>query len=504
MKIIRLQAENLKRLVAVDITPTGNIVEITGKNASGKTSTIDAIWWALAGTSNIQGQPIRQGEKKARIRLDLGEIIVERRFTENGSSLIVESVDGARYPSPQKMLDALIGELSFDPLAFARAEPRKQFDQLRQVAKLEIDVDALDAATKADFANRTDVNRQAKQKRIAAEAITVPKDLPPTPVDESALVDQIQAAADTNAGVEVRKARRESAARDMADRQREAREAQEKAEEVVASANKRAEEVLKREAKESGEYLLRLKQESYELSVQAEAMQARSERMLIEAAAKTSDALEASVAEANTLRETAARDAATERAEAEAATAAADAIQAKLDAAPPLPEAIDVADLRARLTAAKTTNEGVAKRTERAALVAAAKELEAESEALTEAMAEREKAKANAIKAAVLPVEGIGFGDGIVLYNGVPFDQASSAEQLRVSLAVAMAANPKLRVLRIQDGSLLDEDNMAAIEAMAKAGDYQVWVEEIGNNGRPSIEIRDGMVARDGYSEVAE
>ena len=38
MKIIRLSAENVKRLVAVEIEPTGNLVEITGKNGAGKTS----------------------------------------------------------------------------------------------------------------------------------------------------------------------------------------------------------------------------------------------------------------------------------------------------------------------------------------------------------------------------------------------------------------------------------------------------------------------------------
>jgi len=32
MKIIQLQAENIKKLVAVDITPKENLVKITGKN----------------------------------------------------------------------------------------------------------------------------------------------------------------------------------------------------------------------------------------------------------------------------------------------------------------------------------------------------------------------------------------------------------------------------------------------------------------------------------------
>ena len=127
MKILKLTAENVKKLRAVEITPTGELVEITGKNGAGKTSVLDAIWWALAGTKHIQAVPIRTGATKARIRLDLGELIVERRFTPVGSTLTVEKADGARYTSPQGILDALLGALTFDPLAFVGQEPREQF-----------------------------------------------------------------------------------------------------------------------------------------------------------------------------------------------------------------------------------------------------------------------------------------------------------------------------------------------------------------------------------------
>ena len=38
MKIINLKASNVKKLIAVDITPNGDVVKITGKNGAGKTS----------------------------------------------------------------------------------------------------------------------------------------------------------------------------------------------------------------------------------------------------------------------------------------------------------------------------------------------------------------------------------------------------------------------------------------------------------------------------------
>ena len=100
--------------------------------------------------------------------------------------------------------------------------------------------------------------------------------------------------------------------------------------------------------------------------------------------------------------------------------------------------------------------------------------------------------------AAEMPVAGLGFDESGVTFGGVPFGQASSAEQIRVSLAMAMALNPTLRVIRIMDGSLLDADSMAAIRAAAEEHDVQVWIEVVGDgDGDPAtIVIDDGEIVR--------
>ena len=49
MRIVRLQAEGFKRIVAVDITPEGDLVEVRGNNENGKSSVLDAIFAALGG-----------------------------------------------------------------------------------------------------------------------------------------------------------------------------------------------------------------------------------------------------------------------------------------------------------------------------------------------------------------------------------------------------------------------------------------------------------------------
>ena len=81
LHVIELRAENIKRLKAITIRPDGAMVIIGGRNAQGKTSTLDALEMALAGGRTIPAEPVRRGERKGRIVVDLGEIVVERTFS---------------------------------------------------------------------------------------------------------------------------------------------------------------------------------------------------------------------------------------------------------------------------------------------------------------------------------------------------------------------------------------------------------------------------------------
>lgn len=422
MKIVSLTAENVKKLKAVEIKPDGSLVQITGANGSGKSSVLDAIYMALAGTKAIPSAPVRKGEAKARIKLDLGDVVVTRRFTAaGGTSLTVEAADGARYGSPQKMLDELLGSLTFDPLEFSRMEPKRQLETLRGLVQIDVNIDQLDEDNKRDYDARTDINRRIKQLRAQAEAITVDPDAPAEPVDVSELTAEMQRAGEHNADIERRRANREKAAEQIAGMRKDAESGREKAAELRAKAD-------------------RIEQ-----------------------------------------------DAAT-------AEARANELQAKIDAAGELPAPIDVAAISARINTAAATNRAVQDRELRADIERQAAAAEANVAALNEQMEERTRQRAEAIAGATMPVPGLSFGDGEVIYQDLPFAQACSAEQLRVSVAIAMAANPKLRVLRIKDGSLLDENGLQLIAEMAAERDYQVWIERVDTSGKVGIVMEDGEV----------
>lgn len=405
MNIVALQAENVKAIKAVRIEPKGNLVEIAGKNGQGKSSILDAIWWALAGTRHIQSVPIRTGETKARIRLDLGELIVERRFSESGTSLAVENAEGARYSSPQKMLDDLLGALSFDPLAFVGEKPANQFETLRET--LGLDFSEIDAEIGTTFERRAEANANGKELRAAIGKMEIVGEVPAEPIDTDDLAARIGKAADHNADVERRRANRKNAEDACEDK-------------MARVANLRAE----------------------------------------------ADRLEAEV------RET----------------------RRQIDAAGALPLSIDVDDLREELATATQRNEAFKAWQLQQKMVDEADGHEARSKDLTTKLEALRQSKADMIAAADMPVEGLGFGDGIVTLDDVPFDQASTAQQLRASVVLAMAANPKLKVIRIKQGAFLDDDNLALIAEMAEERDYQIWIERVDSSGKVGIVIQDGEV----------
>lgn len=413
MHIIRLEAENVKTLRAVAIEPDGAVVQITGANGSGKSSVLDAMYYALAGKGALPSQPVREGEDQARIMLDLGELIVTRRISADGTtSLSVMTPDGAKFGSPQSMLDAMLGALTFDPLAFSRMKAKEQRDEIARLAGLTEMLDTLAGMDRADFDARTDVNRDLKQAEARLAALPV---VPACePVDVSATLAEIRAAREENRVAEALAGRREhlqgeaSAARRIAEHKRD-------------QANK--------------------------LLAEADAFDAQ---------AATLDASAAVIM---------------------------------------VPELVDLTPLEHRLEQAESLNAQHRAHQDRALAEQAVAELRAQSEAYTASLKAREAERAAVIAAADMPVPGLGLSaDGVTL-NGHPLEQASSAEQLRLATAIAMARDTKLRVLRIKDGSLLDAQSLAVIGEMAETHNWQVWLEVVDTSGQVGIVMRDGAVA---------
>jgi hypothetical protein len=160
---------------------------------------------------------------------------------------------------------------------------------------------------------------------------------------------------------------------------------------------------------------------------------------------------------------------------------------------PPLGTPVDLSELEERIANADATNENVRLLQRQDAHRAAAKDASRIYDDLTRQIEELDAAKNKAIEQAKLPVKGMSFGDDEILMNGEPFTEASQAQKIMVSMAVAMALKPKLRVISIKDGSLLDAKSMKIVAEMAVKNDFVVLLERVAVDGE-----RDGIIIENG------
>lgn len=422
-KIIQLTAENIKRLRAVTIKPDGNLVVVGGRNGQGKTSTLDSIAYALGGKDEIPNMPVRNGEQKAKIVLELDDLVIKRTFTaEGGTTLVVENKDGAKYPSPQTILDRLTGKLTFDPLAFIRLDAKEQAAALKKLVGL--DLSDLDAQRKKVYDERTLIHRDCDVLKVDFERAP---HFPEAGTEE-------QSAAAIIAEIE-----------QTTERNRKAQELKDKPPKLQIA-------VMEAEDQEN-----KIKKE---IAVLEESLVVAKKRLTQQQNRK---------AELLTAMQKAAQEA--EQAEME-----------------------DVEPLKEKLRTLETKNQHVRSNQDKAKKRQALESKREQAKALTDKIEQLDLQKETRLAEVKFPVEGLGFDENGVVFNGIPFDQASAAEQLRVSVAIAVGMNPKLRIGLVRDGSLLDDDSLKLLEELANEHDFQVWVERVGKGKECSVVIEDGAI----------
>lgn len=120
--------------------------------------------------------------------------------------------------------------------------------------------------------------------------------------------------------------------------------------------------------------------------------------------------------------------------------------------------------------------------------------LEGEYQKLTERLEGIRGTRESRIAKAKYPVDGLGFTEDGVTFEGVPFQQCSSSKQIRVSLAIACALNPELRVMLIRDGSLLDAKSLELVREFAEKHEAQVFMECVGQREDATVTIEAGNV----------
>jgi len=195
VRIVNFRAENFKRLQAVEITPDGNMVVIAGNNDQGKSSVLDAIMAAISGGKGMKDipEPIRRGENFAEVVVDLGELRIRRVWEPGKHRVEVFNADGQKFSSPQSILDALTGSLTFDPLEFARMAPRDQRATLLRLVDLGFDIDENDKQRVTLVQAETTARAAVKSAEQTVERlVAVPADTPDAEIPASDIVAEMQ------------------------------------------------------------------------------------------------------------------------------------------------------------------------------------------------------------------------------------------------------------------------------------------------------------------------
>lgn len=416
MKIVELYSENIKRLRCVRIKPQSNTVVVGGGNGHGKTSVLDSVSMAIAGADSIPDKPIRKGQIKAEIVLDLGEIVVMRKFTQaGGSTLVVKTKEGVSLPSPQSVLDKLTSKVTFDPLSFLRMKAAEQRQALQKLVGL--DFAALDQKRAKLYEDRTIKNREVSNQEARLKGIVVPENAPDDLISVEALAQELKEANARN----VELAHQQSLVNVSA---------------AAVESQARAIDTLTLQIEELKKRLKGFEADYTEAKVRHEKLAAHTKTLM----------------------------------------------------------PIETAPIVEWIRAAQGTNNAVLAKRQKSVETKALESLRQQSAELTRSIDRIDSDKQEKLANTKFPVPGLSFDETGVLYNGLPFDQASGAEQLRVSVAIGIAMNPRLKILLIRDGSLLDETSLKMIQEMAVAEDSQIWLERVSKGAECSVILEDGEI----------
>ncbi len=172
-RILQFTCENFKRLKTVNLTPDPHSVIITGPNEQGKSSILDAVLSAVAGKDSLKDipEPVRKGQDKAEIKIDIGEYNIIRTFTRKDSYLKVTNREGASYKNPQTILDGLFNKTTIDPSVFLSQDNEKQLNVLKSVVKTNIDIERLEERRRVKYDERTIENKEVQSLQVCLNAL---------------------------------------------------------------------------------------------------------------------------------------------------------------------------------------------------------------------------------------------------------------------------------------------------------------------------------------------
>ena len=191
VKILSLEAENVKRVRAVKVEPTAaGLTIIGGDNNQGKTSVLDALAWALGGDRFRPSQAAREGSAvPPYLKVTLSDGIIVERKGKN-SALTVTDPSGKK--AGQQLLNAFIEPLALDLPRFMQMNDREKADTLLQIIGVGDQLVVLEHKEQELYNKRHAIGQIADQKAKYAKEQAFWPDAPKDLISASDLIAQQQ------------------------------------------------------------------------------------------------------------------------------------------------------------------------------------------------------------------------------------------------------------------------------------------------------------------------
>ncbi len=502
--ILGLRARNIKLIREVEISDIGDVLEVRGDAANGKTSILAAI---RAGIEGLDPDMIRRGADSAEIELHLSDAKINRIFRQDGTdTTIVTGKDGRNTPNAKAFLKAICDRNVFNPVAWVQksgGDPvgrkerrREQRDQLLAALPMTVSADwvmdrvedagaeLIEALATVDldeiqhdahaltvfaeygravYAERTAQNRIADEKAAALRLLPVPEIAAPNR-SMGELLQEVDAA--NERFIRARAKTTNSEAR----RKRVAELRAAVAEGANLPTREKADETFRHYQCESDDIAEK-----------------------IAALEKQIQGLRRTRAEADEKAEKA-RQLLQSIKQHEARVADLAAAEKEIDGSE---SNVDLPALEAALSRAKQQADACAKQgaiDEAAASAKSAKDLAEQLTRLVQLF--RDDLPKAKIAEADLPIAGLGVDDEQILINGIPLHQLGTSEQIRIGVEIAAALNPNCGFVLIDQAESLGKADLVALRDAASEKGLQLimtFVDPEAEPGPGRLVMRDGV-----------
>lgn len=476
LKLHSLDCTDFKRIKAIHLEFNENgFTIIGGGNKQGKTSSIEAILYALGGEAYRPQNLKREGSvEDGFIRLTFDDGMIVERSGKNASLKVIDSTGKKQG---QSLLNALISKIAIDLPRFLNAPDCEKAKVLLDLLGIGEELERLDTLERDKYQERTLVGHQYEQKDKAVKELAFYADVPDEEVSSLDLTAKLSEMLQRNASTKAALARIESNKAELA----KLVERGENLDSERASLDDKA-TAQKAQVKSNAKHRLdSIDAQIKELNRQKDLVVSEVEQQLKvidDTVVTQKKAFDTQIRENENAIETLTDE-----------IVKSENIDSALE---------DTSALEKAIQDCEATNAKIRANKERQAKVDESVALKKEYENYTAEIEDIRKRRLALLDGADLPYPGLSvkdFGKGpVVTLNGIPWSDCSGSEQLIVSAAIAFATKKDCDFVLMDKLEQFDQKSLDEFQVWLESQHKQVIATRVSTGSECSFIIEDGYV----------